>query len=266
MSDTPEIQPLASDPERRRFLCVLGETLDKLYRVDGLLSRQRAFLGTVSAGENSVSGVDALVDFLDEHREEFLAGSDAIVRFLQGETSNEEERNGILATLHILVARVLQVHELLLLIPREAALPQASFVLRDCFAPKNAANAREEARVLRKTAKWGQPISSRRVRSDKKIFNALRSLKSGVTKRERAYEVLAAFDEMPVPSSEILTAGWLYKLSSFEAELIKAFPGAGQKADLEAYSEYVEKTDRRLLKSLELAAVHAELRNRPDPE
>ncbi len=490
MSDTPEIHAAGSDPERRRLLCVLGETLDKLYRVDMLLRRQRIFLGTVRAGEDSISGVDALVDFLDKHREAFLANSDAVASFLQGGPSNEATRGGILAALNILVAGVLQVHDLLLLIPREAALPQAAFVLRDCFGPKsprasivltnaysayeyrfedilkkinieqdergrlkqlkqggnvicqafadkdnalawavlaheyghtldekariserivfgdekpalgadaksgwlvsvvaetvadfiaarvlgpaslmpilflemmqpqlkppdknsaghpptplrvqlvreylldfgvdtvdferdfqayayeyawkiskmpkgeqeklnalasqaedalkknaveiaakvnslelrgfdkeNAENAREKAEVLRATANWGQPISSRRARSEEKIFQALSLLKVGATTREQAYEVLAAFDETPVPSSEILTAGWLYKLSSFEAKLMEAFPGAGQKADMSPYTDYLDNTDRRLLKSLELAAVHAELRERPD--
>jgi hypothetical protein len=489
MSDTPEVQLADSELERRRLLCVLGETLDKLYRVDRLLKRQRIFLGSVREGEGPVSGVDALVEFLDRHREAFLASADAVAGFLQGGPTNEATRAGILAALNILVSGVLQVHDLLLLIPREAALPQASFVLKDCFGPKypgasivltnfysayeyrfedilkkinieqeergrlkqlkqggnvicqafadkdnalawavlaheyghtiddeeriserivfgdelptrgsdpkqdwlvsvvaetvadfiaarvlgpaslmpilflemmqpdlkpagnsaghpptplrvqlvreylrdfgvvtadfekdfqtyeyeykykvarmgkveqdklsalasqaegvlkksadeiaakvnglgvrgfdkeNAENAREKAEVLRETADWGQPISSRRLRSDEKIFKALSSLKSGMTMRDEAYEVFAAFDEKPVPSSEILTAGWLYKMSSFEAKLMEAFPGADRKADLGSYIDYLDATDRRLLKSLELAAVHSELRGRPD--
>lgn len=44
---------------------------------------------------------------------------------------------------------------------------------------------------------------------------------------------------------------------------METFPGAGKKPSLEVYSDYVEKVDRRLLKSLELAAVHAELLKRP---
>jgi hypothetical protein len=114
----------------------LGETLDKLYRVDEILRRQRVFLDAVRTGVDSVNGVDALVDFLHTHREEFLASSDAIVRFLQRKPSNRAEKDGILAAISILVAGVMQVHDLLLLVPREAALPQASFALRDCFGSK----------------------------------------------------------------------------------------------------------------------------------
>jgi hypothetical protein len=80
------------------------------------------------------------------------------------------------------------------------------------------------------------------------------------------YTVLAGLDEVPVLGSEILTAGWLYRLSSFEDVLKKTFQEvAGQKADLDAYGAYVEKTDSLLLKSLELADVHAEVLSRLTP-
>jgi hypothetical protein len=48
-----------------------------------------------------------------------------------------------------------------------------------------------------------------------------------------------------------------------EDELIKTFPEeAGQAAKIAVYGEYVEKTDGLLLKSLELADVHAEVLRR----
>ena len=81
---------------------------------------------------------------------------------------------------------------------------------------------------------------------------------------DRAYKELTKLDEEPVHSSEILTAGWLHKLSSFEDELMKAFPAEdGQKPDLDLYGEYVEKMDELLLKSLEVADVLAEVRQHP---
>lgn len=44
---------------------------------------------------------------------------------------------------------------------------------------------------------------------------------------------------------------------------MKTFPEeAGQKADLGVYAKYVEKTDGLLLKSLEVADVHAEVLRR----
>ena len=60
-----------------------------------------------------------------------------------------------------------------------------------------------------------------------------------------------------------MTAGWLYRLSTFEEELMKTFPEEpGRRANLEIYGKYVEKTDALLLKSLEAADVHAEILRR----
>lgn len=125
------------------------------------------------------------------------------------------------------------------------------------FEERNA----ETARDLRKTLASTQPISSRRRRSDPEIFAGLGSLKSGESTPEQAYAVLAGLDEIPVAGSEILTAGWLHRLSSFEDVLMKTFPesGSGQRADLGVYGSYVKETDRMLLKSLELVAVHFEV-------
>ena len=81
---------------------------------------------------------------------------------------------------------------------------------------------------------------------------------------EQAYEVLSELDEEPVAASEILAAGWLHRLSDIENMLKEAFP-IGKKANLTSYGEYVEKGDDRLLKSLEVAAVHAHLRRAPFP-
>jgi hypothetical protein len=43
---------------------------------------------------------------------------------------------------------------------------------------------------------------------------------------ERVYEVLSNFNETPATSSEILTAGWLYKLASYEEHLKESFSAA----------------------------------------
>ena len=78
-----------------------------------------------------------------------------------------------------------------------------------------------------------------------------------------AYKVLAGLDEVPVLGSEILTAGLLYRLSSFEEELMQTFPEELERtADLDVYGRYVEKIDGLLLKSQEAADVHAEVLRR----
>jgi hypothetical protein len=136
------------------------------------------------------------------------------------------------------------------------------------FEESNAANAR----TLWKTLALRLPISSRRGQPNRKILSGLSSLRRRVSLEDqeqlipwqkRVYRVLAKLDEQPVPSSEILTAGWLYKLSSFENELMRAFPQKDdQQTDLDHYGDYVEKMDRLLSKSLEGAEVLVEVRKR----
>jgi hypothetical protein len=121
----------------------------------------------------------------------------------------------------------------------------------------------QRARALRVTLESRQPISSMRTASDEEISIGLNALEAGESTPEQAYEILTMLDEMPVAASEILAAGWLYRLSTFERELSRAFPDTtGQHTDLSAYAEYVAKTDGLLLKSLELVAVHTEVRHR----
>jgi len=125
------------------------------------------------------------------------------------------------------------------------------------FEEANAARARE----LRQALESRQPISSRKPRTNEEVFKSLSSL-TAEAKPEDVYKALAQLDEVPVRGSEILTAGWLYRLSSFEKFLMTTFPEGGRGADLNAYAEYVEKTDGWLSKSLELAAVHTEVSRR----
>jgi hypothetical protein len=103
------------------------------------------------------------------------------------------------------------------------------------------------------------PISSFCHTQDNQILLKLNSLLDSRADPERVYEVLSAFNEAPATSSEILTAGWLYKLATFEEHLQKSFPEAGspKTADLDLYGEYLARTDELLLRSVEIAAVHA---------
>jgi hypothetical protein len=118
----------------------------------------------------------------------------------------------------------------------------------------------ETARALAKKLAERLPISSIRKRSDESIFAGLNSLRTGYSTPDQVYEVVSGLDEEPVAASEILTAGWLYKLSTFEYELKKSFgSGNGQIPGIGIYTEYVEKTERLLLKSLELVEVHSAL-------
>ncbi|MGA7078638.1 MAG: hypothetical protein WBQ43_05610 [Terriglobales bacterium] len=481
MSIVPEVRPVNFDLKRQGLLYVLSEALEKFSRLRQILKRQQIFIRAEHAEGQSATAVDKLINYLEEHGRMFLGNSDRVALLLRGKPLNEADRKAVIHDLGILIVHTLQVHELLLLLPREPAKPQASFLLQDCFGrrelqasivltnlfsayeyrfedilekvnveqeermalthggnvlcqafgdkdnplawavlaheyghvlddhdaiskkllqpeptlgqvdevtpkpepdfgaavvaetvadfiaahvlgpaslmpilfvemmqpklrgipgisaghpptpvrvqlvceylkqlgvttsdfepvfeaykldyqrkltamdkdPREGLEAMEKeaerllsplaeriaekvdslalkrfeerdiesARTLQQALGSKQPISSRRSRSNEEISAGLNSLEGGELTPEKVYAVLAGLDELPVPGSQILSAGWLYRLSSFEDVLMKTFPEeAGQKADLDEYGKYVEKTDGLLLKSLELADVHA---------
>ena len=123
MSGIREARPVDSDLGRRTLLYVLSEALEKVCRLRRILGDQRAF----------IPAVDTLVSSLERHCKTFLEMSTLIASYIRGASLNEGQEQGVIAALQILVTGILQVHELLLLLPREAARPQASFLLRDCF-------------------------------------------------------------------------------------------------------------------------------------
>jgi len=133
MAGVPELRPDDSDLERRRFSYVLSEALEKLSRLNQILERQKVFITAEHAGDESASAVDPLIEHLAKHTETFLDNSSLVALFLRGAQLNEAQKKGAIAALEIFITRILRVHEMLLLLPREAAKPQASFMLRDCF-------------------------------------------------------------------------------------------------------------------------------------
>jgi hypothetical protein len=100
------------------------------------------------------------------------------------------------------------------------------------------------------------PVSSLRLSPDSTIRAKLASLTDMATP-DQVYEILSEFNERPAASSEILMAGWLYKLSSFEETLRRTFPAteSGDEPRLGVYSQYLARTDELLIRSLGLADV-----------
>lgn len=488
MSERSQPRLVDSCLGRRRLLYVLSEGLEKLSRLQQILKNQQVFITAEHADAEPTSAVDTLIGYLDKHCQTFLDCADPITLLLHGGQLNEAQETGIVTALEILISSILQVHEMLLLLPREAAKPQASFLLRNCFGMedlgasivltnyisayeyrfedilkqvnveqeelealtqggnvlcqafadkdnplawavlaheyghamddrngitkkilaegrthpelKQGENRNAELKValdfaivaetvadfiaahvlgpaslmpilfvemmqprlkkierisaghpptplrvrlvreylktlgvstsdfevvfetyefdyrgkleeMEKTDREAveamgadaekllspltnsifsqisslglrrfeegnaecardlqytlpkQPISSTRKRSDEDMIAGLDSLKPGESTPEQVREVFSGLDEVPIAASEILTAGWLYKLSSIEDELKKTFPKDGeQKADLSGYAQYRDRTDGLLVKSLELADVHAEVLRR----
>ena len=103
------------------------------------------------------------------------------------------------------------------------------------------------------------PVSSLRSARDDQILVELKRLVDSGAARDNVYKALAAFNEAPATSAEILTSGWLYKLSTFEAPLRECFPARGSETEinLEKYAEYLARTDELLQQSIEHARVHS---------
>jgi DNA-binding transcriptional MerR regulator len=113
------------------------------------------------------------------------------------------------------------------------------------------------AKKLQKKLASDLPISSLRQVPDGAILERLNWLVQSKATPEQVYEVLSDFNEIQASSSEIVTAGWLHKLSSFEECLKRTFPdkSSSSTVDLETYGQYLLRIDELLLKSLELAVV-----------
>jgi hypothetical protein len=123
------------------------------------------------------------------------------------------------------------------------------------FGDREVGHARELQRKLQSDL----PISSWRQTPNDQILSELNSLVESEAVPERVYEVLSGFNETPSTGSEILTAGWLYKLAGFEKQLKESFPkGASPDGkNLNKYGEYLARTDELLLQSVEHAVIHA---------
>ena len=118
----------------------------------------------------------------------------------------------------------------------------------------------EHSKALQKKLQADLPISCRRESENTDILKRLNLLAVSRPTRDQVYDVLSEFNETPAVSSEILTAGWLYKLASFEDRLKESFPklGSQNEGGLEIYGRYLTRVDELLLKSLELAAIRTE--------
>ncbi|HEY6767944.1 MAG TPA: hypothetical protein VI386_24580 [Candidatus Sulfotelmatobacter sp.] len=133
MSGTPEARPVDSVLERRKLSYVLSEALERLVRLQQILTRQEVFIAGERVGGEPANALQKLRDRLQEDTKTFLANSDLIAAALRGAPLNRTQLDGITTALAILITGIRQVHELLVLLPREGARPQASFLLHDCF-------------------------------------------------------------------------------------------------------------------------------------
>jgi hypothetical protein len=118
----------------------------------------------------------------------------------------------------------------------------------------------ERAGRLKERLRDDLPVSCLGMPTSGDMLSRLDSLSDSRMGREAVYAVLTELNEAPSTTAEILTAGWLYKLETFEAKLRLAFPGGQQDAmDLDSYAKYLARTDELVLRSIELSVVHGEM-------
>ena len=133
MSGTSETGPIDSALERHRLAYVLSEALERRARLQQILTRQEIFIAGERVGGEPANALGKLRDRLNEHTKTFLANSDLLAAALRGVALNKAQLESVTTALAILITGIRQVHELLVLLPREGARPQASFLLKDCF-------------------------------------------------------------------------------------------------------------------------------------
>ena len=118
---------------RRRVLFALGDAVEKLLRLRGILHRQRAFVEARGKKPEYAGVIDPLLGTLDEQIELLSVNSGRIGRFLWNKPLHPVENAALPGILQKVTDVVLGLHELLILLPREAVEPQAFYLLKDCF-------------------------------------------------------------------------------------------------------------------------------------
>ena len=119
------------------------------------------------------------------------------------------------------------------------------------------ADHNESAGQLQSRLSEGIPVSSHRPEADDKLRAELEELQKKEFTPDQVYAVLQKFNESPASSAEILTAGWIYKMRTADAQAITAIEDSD--SDFPDFATYLMELDTVLLKSLQLSSVHRNL-------
>ncbi len=119
--------------ERLRVLFLLGETVEKLVRLRQILKRQRIFVGVGDKKAEYASVIDPLLKAVEEQSERLALNSSRINSFLGNAALDEAQRTALAAIIQKVINVAQQLHEILILLPRETVEPQIFLLLRDCF-------------------------------------------------------------------------------------------------------------------------------------
>ncbi len=119
--------------ERRWTLYLLGEAVEKLARLRQILTRQRLFVDAGHKRSEYAGVIEPLFSQLEDQEGRLVLNSVRISSLLRKEFLDEAQLIALQTILQTVIAVVLSVHELLILLPREAVEPQVFLVLRECF-------------------------------------------------------------------------------------------------------------------------------------
>jgi hypothetical protein len=119
--------------ERRWTVYLLGEAVEKLARLRRILTRQRLFVDAGHKKSEYAGVIEPLFGQLEDQEGRLVLNSVRISSLLREESLDEAQRIALQAILQTVIDVVLSVHELLILLPREAAEPQVFLLLRECF-------------------------------------------------------------------------------------------------------------------------------------
>jgi hypothetical protein len=133
MMAKPESQGNDEALERRLNLYLLGEAVEKLVRLQQVLTRQQVFVGAERKESEYAGVINPLLQVLDDQAERLNINSARIASFVRGETLDEEQQTALVGIIQTVINVVLTLHELLVLLPREAPEPQVFLVLEGCF-------------------------------------------------------------------------------------------------------------------------------------
>ena len=137
MSDDSGSKKIDSELQRRRLVYLVGEAVEKISRMQRILDRQRVFADAEHKQLEYSGPINTLAGAIDKFRQELTSNSVRIASVLRDEELSNAELKALLGAVQKVLHGIHGIHELFLLLPREAPEPQVFFVLRDCFNWQN---------------------------------------------------------------------------------------------------------------------------------
>src|ERR1700685_392360 len=108
MSGAPETRTGDSVLERRKLTYVLSEALERLARLQQILTRQEVFIAGERVGGEPANALRKLRDRLQEDTKTFLANSDLLAAALREAPLNKPQFESITTALAILIKGIRQ--------------------------------------------------------------------------------------------------------------------------------------------------------------